>query len=189
MRFLPKSRASTDQAPGPTIVKMTPRTACVMAIHGSPVCEKNPEKAIHTLTTAASAPATGVHKPTRRSIPAPTPMICGTTIVNGGASRTPAIPKWMSATAVSSRRSRRPLPGQPSANVENSRCKILPPNRVGDSQRNRNPQKRGRDIPLSGDLQFDNAALQPYRDGMGPVVRAKLGEDVRDVALDGLLCN
>jgi hypothetical protein len=32
----------------------------------------------------------------------------------------------MSAAPVSTRRSRRPTPGQPPANVENSRCKILP---------------------------------------------------------------
>ena len=79
MRFLPKSRASMDQAPGPTIAKTAPRTACTTGIHGSPECEKNREKAIHTLTMAASVPATGVHKPTRRSIPAPAPMICRTT--------------------------------------------------------------------------------------------------------------
>ena len=93
MRFLPKSRASMDQAPGPTIAKTAPRTACMMAIHGSPECEKYREKAIHTLTMAASVPATGVHKPTRRSIPAPIPMICRTTIVNGGASQQAGDPK------------------------------------------------------------------------------------------------
>jgi gluconokinase len=43
----------------------------------------------------------------------------------GAASRL-AIPKWMSAAPVSTRRSRRPTPGQPLANVENSRCKTLP---------------------------------------------------------------
>ncbi len=115
-----------DQAPGPTIAKAAPRTACMMAIHGSPECEKNREKAIDTLTIAASVPATGVHKPIKRSIPAPIPIICRTTVINGGAASTLAIPKWMSAAAVSSRRSRRPRPGQPLANVENRRCKILP---------------------------------------------------------------
>ena len=123
--FLPKSRASMDQAPGPTIAKTAPRTACTMGINGSSECEKYREKAIHTLAMAASVPATGVHKPIRRSIPATAPMICRTTIVTGGVASTPTIPKWMSAAAVSTRKSRRPAPGQPLANVENSRCKIL----------------------------------------------------------------
>src|SRR6266478_9932108 len=87
MRFLPKSRASMDQAPGPTIAKTAPRTACMIGIHGSPACEKYREKTINTLTMAASPPATGVHNPTRRSIPAPTPKLCRTTVANGGASR------------------------------------------------------------------------------------------------------
>jgi hypothetical protein len=126
MCFLPKRRASMDQAPGPTIAKTAPRTACTIGIHGSPECQKNREKAIHTLTMAASVPATGVDKPIRRSIPATAPMICRTTIVTGGAASTPAIPKWTRATAVSSRSSRRPAPGQPLAKVENSRCKTLP---------------------------------------------------------------
>jgi hypothetical protein len=34
---------------------------------------------------------------------------------------------------------------------------------------------------------FDDSALYRYRDGMGPVVSAELGEYVRNVALDGLL--
>ena len=42
---------------------------------------------------------------------------------------------------------------------------------------------------LSGYLQFDNPALQPYRDGMGSVIGAKLGEDARHVPLDRLLCD
>jgi hypothetical protein len=126
MCFLPKSRASMDQAPGPTIAKTAPRAACMMAIHGSPECEENRNKAIHTFTKAASAPASGVHKPARISRPAPTPILCRMIVTNGGASRRLAIPKWTSATPVSTRKSRRPTPGQPSANVENNRCTILP---------------------------------------------------------------
>ena len=40
MCFLPKSRASIDQAPGPIIAKVAPRAASMMGIHGSPGCEK-----------------------------------------------------------------------------------------------------------------------------------------------------
>ena len=93
-----------DHAPGPTIAKTAQRTTCTIGIHGSPECEKYREKAIQTLTMAPNAPATGVHKPTRRSIPAPAPMICRTTIVNGGASSRLAIPKWMSARRLTAAR-------------------------------------------------------------------------------------
>jgi hypothetical protein len=161
----------------------------MMASHGSSECEKNHEQAIQALMMAANVPATGVHKPIRRNMPAPTPIICRMTVVKGGAASTLASPKRISTTAVSSRRIKRPTPGQPPANVENSRCKNAPFCRVRDMQGNRNTRKCGWRIPLSGDLQFDNPALQPYRDGMGPVVRAKLGENICDVALDGFLCN
>jgi len=73
MYFLPKSRASMDQAPGPTIARVAPMVANMMGIQGSPPREK----AIHTSAMATKPPVTGVHKPTRRSIPAPTAMICG----------------------------------------------------------------------------------------------------------------
>jgi len=75
MCFRPKSRASIDQAPGPTIAKLTPRTPSMIGIHGSPGCEKAP----HSSTMAINAPTSGVHKPTRRRVPAPAPMICGAT--------------------------------------------------------------------------------------------------------------
>ena len=89
-------------------------------------CEKYREIAIHTSTTAVSAPATGVHKPIRRNIPKTAPMIWSTAAANGGASINLTIPKRMSSAAVSSRKIRSPRPGQPLAKVENSRCKSLP---------------------------------------------------------------
>ena len=149
MCFLPKSRASMDQAPGPIIAKAKPSTACMMAIHGSLECQKCLEQAIHTLTMPVKDPASGVHRPTTRSNPLPAPTICSTTAINEGASRRLMIPKWKSATAVSSRRRRRPTPGQPLAKVENSRCN---PHLI---QRMRfatvsNPSKPGKDYPLFG---------------------------------------
>ena len=75
MCFRPKSRASMDHMPGPTIAKLTPRTATMIGIHGSP----GYENAIHTSAMANRHPANGVHKPTRRRVPAPAPMICGAT--------------------------------------------------------------------------------------------------------------
>ena len=75
MCFRPKSRASMDQAPGPTIAKLAPSTANPIGIQGSP----GYEKAIHSSTMAIRAPTSGVHKPTRRRIPAPAATICGAT--------------------------------------------------------------------------------------------------------------
>ena len=75
MRFRPKSRASMDQAPGPTIAKLALRTANPIGIQGSP----GYAKAIHSSTIAVSAPTIGVHKPTTRRVPAPAPMIWGAT--------------------------------------------------------------------------------------------------------------
>lgn len=73
MCFLPNSRASIDQAPGPTIAKVAPRIASIRGTSGSPTRNKT----IHSSTMVTSAPPTGVHKPTRRSIPAPAAMVCG----------------------------------------------------------------------------------------------------------------
>jgi hypothetical protein len=121
----------------------------MMAIHGSPECERNCERAIHALTMAAKDPATGVHRPTRRRNPAPAPTTCSTTVVNGGAPRRPLIPEWISANPVSSRRSRRPMPGQPSANVENSRCNPHLFQRMGFAAVSKHA-KLGTDYPLFG---------------------------------------
>ena len=92
MCFLPKSRASMDQAPGPIIARAAPRAACMRGIDGWPECEKYCERAIHTLTMAADVPATGVHKPIRRSVPAMAPMIWRIVAADGGASLRLAIP-------------------------------------------------------------------------------------------------
>ena len=75
MCLRPKSRASIDQRPGPTIAKLTPRTASMIGIPGSP----GYDNAIHTSAMANRDPANGVHKPTRSRVPAPTPIICGAT--------------------------------------------------------------------------------------------------------------
>jgi len=79
MCFRPKSRASMDQAPGPTIAKLAPRTASPIGMQESP----GSEIAIHNSARVMTDPATGVHKPARRRIPAQPAMICGAT--NSGA--------------------------------------------------------------------------------------------------------
>ena len=80
MCFLPNNLASIDQAPGPIIAKVAPRVANMMGMNGL----SGREKAIQTSTMATSVPAIGVHKPTRRGIPALTAIICGRIGVNCG---------------------------------------------------------------------------------------------------------
>src|ERR1700751_2587388 len=65
MRFHPKRRASTDQAPGPSSARAAPRVPSMIQLHGSPGCEK----ACHHAMTATNTPAMGVQKPASRSIP------------------------------------------------------------------------------------------------------------------------
>src|SRR6516225_3284951 len=66
MCFLPKRRASIDQAPGPIIARLAASVAKIAAIQRSPVREKM----VQTSIMVASALTTGVHKPIARSIPA-----------------------------------------------------------------------------------------------------------------------
>ena len=150
MCFRPNCLASTDQAPGPIMAKAAAKIARAREIHGSPECEENREIAIQTLVMAASAPATGVRNPTKRTIPHATPTICKTMISVGVPPSTLRIPKLINVAPISKRRSRRPTPGQPSANVENSRCKTCPSKRVEHSRLN--PQAGNWDgaMPLSG---------------------------------------
>jgi hypothetical protein len=124
MCFLPNRRASIDQAPGPIIANAAAKIACARASHGSPECEENRQIASHNLAAAANTPASGVNTPANRSIAAAMPTICRATINGGGPSRMPLIPRSINAAPVSKRRRRRPAPGHPSANVENSRCTI-----------------------------------------------------------------
>src|ERR1017187_2554486 len=84
-----------------------------------------------------------------------------------------------------SRSSSRPTPGQLLGKVENRRCRVLPSSSVWSSRWVSTPSKGLVGVPLLRDLvqlQIDDSALQSYRDSMGPVVSAKLGEDVPDVA-------
>ena len=82
MCFLPKSRASIDHAPGPSIANVRPSIASMIGINGSPT----QRHAIQTSTIPNSTPAAGVHKPARRNIPATAPITCGAADWSSGAS-------------------------------------------------------------------------------------------------------
>ena len=71
--FLPKSRASIDQAPGPIIANVPPKTASVSDIQ----ILAPPATTIHNSTAPTSAPATGVHNPAKMNSPRIAPVISG----------------------------------------------------------------------------------------------------------------
>ena len=148
MCFRPKRRASMDHAPGPIIAIVAPKVARMIGIHGSlPLAN-----AIHSSTAPIKLPTTGVHNPTRRSIPAQAAIICG--IIDGekGLPASSTIPKRTSRIAVSMRWRRRPAPGQPLANVENSRCKnYLRPDRKRIATKSKRLKVGGGDPTFGGD--------------------------------------
>lgn len=114
--FRPKRRASIDHAPGPIIASVRPNAASIMEMP-APSTQEN---AIHDSTTAINAPQTGVHKPSSSNAPALAPMRCGTD------EDVPPICQKLKPNrnaAVTTRCSRRPMPGQPFGNTEKRRCK------------------------------------------------------------------
>jgi len=74
-RFLPKRRASIDQAPGPRTAIAAPMVAKRMLLRRWAV----PERASQISLTARSAPAIGVQKPASKKIPALAAVICSAT--------------------------------------------------------------------------------------------------------------
>ena len=80
MCFLPKSLASIDHSPGPTIASAAPIAANRMAEVESPALNHR----IDAFAMTASTPASGVHKPTIRKMPATAPIPCGAIITNDG---------------------------------------------------------------------------------------------------------
>ena len=119
MRFLPKRRASTDQAPGPSIASPAPNIANSIWLQGSPERQKAP----HNPMTAAAPPAMGVHKPAHRKNPAAASISSLSKCCWWGDSTDPTNPSWNKTLPAPSRRQRRPIPGQPLAKVENKRCR------------------------------------------------------------------
>ena len=114
MRFHPKSRASIDTRPGPSIASAPAMVAARRRpTGGSPVV-----KISEIATTATTAPATGVHNPAMRRSPATASNAQATIVCNGGSlqSRGPAYQRRTAPTT--SRISSKPIPGQPPANVE-----------------------------------------------------------------------
>jgi len=113
MRFHPKSRASIDNRPGPSMVSATP----IVAARRRPF-RSSPVLRISEIATAAiTAPATGVHNPAMRRSAA-SARDPETTMCNGGPlhSLGPACQRTTAPTT--SRINSKAIPGPPPANVE-----------------------------------------------------------------------
>jgi len=77
------------------------------------------------------------------------------------------------------------MPGQPFANVENSRC-IISRSQSKRLTAESAGLKLGLSAPPFRGLELNDAALYRDRDGMRPVIGVKFCENIRDVALDRL---
>src|SRR5262245_8476412 len=111
-----------DQAPGPIIANEAPDVANIKGIAALPALET----AIHNSMTAIKVPQIGVHKPRRRSTPAPAPITYGKIRAKCKGSLRCPNPEQSRIVAVTTRCRRRPMPGQLFGNVEKRRCKNTP---------------------------------------------------------------
>jgi len=173
MRFRPNRYASTDHAPGPIIARAAPKDASTICI--DELLKWNERR--DNSAMAISEPTMGVQRPTIKSVEQPAASNCKA-IENGGVGANGPAMSCTSGIAVTARRNTNPVPGQPSGNVEKSLCTRGPAFRLQIGERSRNP--------LSRCLEVDNAALQPDRNGVCPIVRIEFGEDVFDVTLHSL---
>src|SRR5690349_15897591 len=184
IRFRPKSCASRDQTPGPSIASAAPTTASTMQVRRLSALER----AVHSSTTATKTPAIGVKTPIRRRPPPAVARDCRIIPCHSGAISISVTPSWVRRIPTPNRSSRRPLPGQPFGNMENSRCREDLNEKVRESAAQSNPQKPGLGYTsLEGGLQFDDSAFQPDCDCVGSVVCTKFREDAFDVSLNGFL--
>ena len=117
--FLPNSRASIENAPGPIIAKVPPMVARKIAIPTLP----EHVKAIHISRATISVPVNGVHRPVIMQIANNALRICVNIAVVAGVSQKRTTPSWSRARPTTNRWINSPRPGQPSANVVKSRCK------------------------------------------------------------------
>jgi hypothetical protein len=101
-----------------------------IGVHGSP----GREKACHSSMRATSDPAIGVHKPARRSIPAPVESTSSEAGPSAAPPVSPMTPPSTDVMPAASRISKSPAPGAPLANVENNRRRENPSLRVGNPE-------------------------------------------------------
>lgn len=85
------------------------------------------------------------------------------------------------------RKTSSPAPGQPLGNVEKRRCNPSPYEGYAALTFAETLNRGDAAGTLSRGLQFEDSPLQPEGHGMSPVIGAKFGEDVLDVAFDRFL--
>jgi hypothetical protein len=170
--------------PGPSIASAAPTTASSMQVRRLSALEK----AVLSSTITTNTPAIGAKNPIRRRMPPMVARDCHMIPCHSGAISISATPSCVRTIPAPNRRSRRPPPGQPFGNMENSRCRESLNDKVTESAGQSNPQNPGLGYTsFEGGLQFDDSAFQPDGDCVGSVVRAKFREDVLDVSLNGFL--
>ena len=174
MRFHPKSRASTDNRPGPSIVSAQP----IVAARRRPFRSSPVLRISEIATTATTAPATGVHKPAMTNSAARA-RDAETTMCNGGPLDSPG-PACQSTTApTTSRISSNPTPGQPPANVEYSRRNTYLDTIIGRGGATGTPRLgRGSDSLGSG----ATATWRGIYSSMIPLFRPMIAACVRSLA-------
>jgi len=192
MRRHPNRRASRDHAPGPIMASATHIAAKRILLQGSPDLVIRARNA----NVATRHPETGVHSPTHRSAPA---IIAVSSRIVGwtGCTAVNSLRPWVTtAVQATSRRTRRPAPGQPCANVEKRRRK-----KVSQSQRARLQTLRPRPNRVCPTLFWavfrrwrntsglDDPAPDADHRGVRPIVRTQFREDILDATLDCVFCN
>ena len=168
IRFRPKRRASIDRTPGPSIARAAPNVANATQLRKSPVLDNADHNSISTTNT----PAMGVHKPTKRKNPEVISREGRIIPGHWEPANSSVPPLLIKRTPETSRRSKRPLPGHPLGNIENSRCTETSTTSVGVSQPDRISQYWVCRTPLSRGSQFNDSAFQSNRYRMRSVVCA-----------------
>ena len=125
---LPKSRASSDNAPGPRKT-MAAATATISIADG--LTSKrfvlqggSNESPAQAIPSAASALATGVKSPISNVAPTARKTVPITHVPGAALTRLVKydVPSAIVVTPIAARNKSRPMPGHPPGNVENSRC-------------------------------------------------------------------
>jgi hypothetical protein len=127
----PNSRESIENAPGPRRPKEAAMTATrTAAIRPS----EEPKESMGTTKKAAAAqhivpstPPTGVKNPSKRDKPLATAINAKVTVDSIAVSDPARVEKPASTSTIAlvARNNRRPIPGDPPGNVENSRCSVF----------------------------------------------------------------
>ena len=189
MRRHPNRRASRDHTPGPITDSATPIDARRILLQGSPHFTIR----AHSANAATRHPETGVHNPTNRSPLAIIAATCRIAGSPGWATPNRFRPEAMTALPATSRRIRRPAPGQPCANVEKRRRKCT--HYQGPNRRSREQARLGLfDHSLvppgeTGTSGLDNSTPDADHRRVGSVGSAEFGKNTLNATFDAVFCS